>query len=118
MSLKKSNLIKKLTLLLVGIAAVGISATIFTLNFQNENLEYEIMDYDGSKRAVILDQLYNDYPNDEFHEKATEYLSKAGFEVDIITTDELTVDFYKKLPSMNYEYIVIRGHSYCSLMYL
>jgi len=111
MSLKKSNLIKKLTLLIVGIAAMGISVTVFTLNVQNENLQYEIMDYDGIQKAVILDQLYRDYPNEEFHEKATEYLSKAGFKVDIFTTDELTVNFYKKLPSMNYEYIVIRGHS-------
>ena len=111
MSLEKSNLIKKLTLLIVGIAAIGISVTIFTLNIQNENLQYEIMDYDGIKKAVIIDQLYRDKPNEEFHTKTTEYLKKAGYKVDIFTTEEITIDFYKKLPSMNYEYIVIRGHS-------
>jgi len=31
--------------------------------------------------------------------------------VDLYTTDDITVDFYKKLPSLNYEFIVIRTHS-------
>jgi len=111
MSLGKSNLIKKLTLLIVGIAAIGISVTIFTPNIQNENLQYEILDYDGIKKAVIIDQLYRDHPNEEFHTKITEILKKTGYKVDIFTTEDITLDFYKKLPSMNYEYIVIRGHS-------
>jgi len=31
--------------------------------------------------------------------------------VDLYTTKDVTVDFYKNLPSMNYEFIVIRTHS-------
>jgi len=38
------------------------------------------------------------------------YLETAGYEVDIFTTKDITVDFYKKLPQMNYQYIVIRTH--------
>jgi len=30
--------------------------------------------------------------------------------VELYTTDEITVDFYKKLPSLNYEFIVLRTH--------
>ena len=111
MSLKNSNLIKKLSLLIFGIASIGIGVTFITLNIQNEISQNEIMTYDGNQRAVIIDQLYGEYPNEVFHKLATEYLEKGGYKVDIITTDDVTVDFFKKLPSMNYEYIIYRGHS-------
>ena len=116
MFLLNSNLIKKLTLLIVGIASIGISATVITQNvqnemFQNEMFLNEIMALDGIPKAVIIDQIYKDYPNEEFLKKATEFLRKGGYKVDIITTDDVTVDFFKKLPSMNYEYVIFRGHS-------
>jgi hypothetical protein len=38
-------------------------------------------------------------------------MQESGYKVDIYTTDDITVDFYKKLPSMNYEFIYIRTHS-------
>jgi len=65
----------------------------------------------GIPRAAILDQLYSDIPNVEFQEQATEYLETAGYEVDLFTTEQLTVDFFKKLPKMNYEFIVFRTHA-------
>ena len=116
MSLKKSNLIKKLTLLIVGIASIGVSVIFLTQNVQNELFQYEmfkneIRANEGIQKAVIIDQLYGDHPNEVFHERATEYFEKAGYRLDMITTDEITVDFFKKLPSLNYEYIVYRGHS-------
>jgi len=60
--------------------------------------------------AVIIDQLHDTIPNVYFQEKATQYLELAGYQVDITTTQDITVDFYKNLPSMNYKYIVIRTH--------
>ena len=65
----------------------------------------------GAPKAAILDQLDNDIPNEEFQKKATQYLKDAGYEVDLFTTQQLTVDFYKKLPKMNYEFIVVRSHA-------
>jgi len=38
-------------------------------------------------------------------------LENAGYDVDVYTTEDITVDFYKKLPSMNYKFIYIRTHS-------
>jgi hypothetical protein len=38
------------------------------------------------------------------------YLEKAGYRVDYFTTKDITVDFYKKLPTKGYEYILIRSH--------
>jgi len=37
-------------------------------------------------------------------------LEKAGYQVDVFTTKDITVDFFKNLPQMNYEFVVIRTH--------
>ena len=62
-------------------------------------------------RAAIIDQLYDDLPNPYFQNKTTEYLLTAGYEVDLYTTKDITVDFYKALPSKKYDFIVVRSHS-------
>jgi len=62
-------------------------------------------------KAVIIDQLHDDIPNLDFQQKATEYFKTAGYEVDLYTTKDITVGFYKELPSMNYEFIVARTHA-------
>jgi len=61
-------------------------------------------------RAAIIDQLHNDFPNFEFQADAQRMLEDAGYKVDLYTTDEITVGFYKNLPSMNYHFILIRSH--------
>jgi len=63
------------------------------------------------KKAVIIDQLYQDFPNESFQQNATKILTEGGFEVDLFTTADITIDFYKELPSMDYEFIVLRSHS-------
>ena len=62
--------------------------------------------------AAIIDQLHDSIPNKSFQQKAQEYLENAGYDVDVYTTEDITVDFYKKLPSMNYKFIYIRTHSF------
>ena len=66
--------------------------------------------YDGPPRALIIDQLYDQMPNEVFHTKATEYFEAAGYTLDIVTTKDVTVDFYKELPKMNYKFVVVRTH--------
>jgi len=63
------------------------------------------------RKAVIIDQLNQDFPNELFQENATKILTDGGFEVDLFTTADITIDFYKELPSMDYEFIVLRSHS-------
>ena len=111
MFLAKSNLMKKRTLLIAGIVAIVISISIVTINFQNDLFYFETMDYDGIPKAVIIDQLHKDYPSKSYQKEVTEILSKAGYKVDIVETDEVTLEFYKQLPSMNYKIIIFRGHS-------
>lgn len=72
--------------------------------------EAELQTYSGPPKAVIIDQLYDELPNDDFHTKTTQYLEKAGFTVDIVTTKDVTIDFYKNLPKMNYKYVIVRTH--------
>ena len=102
---------KKRLLLFAWIAAVAIGIT-FSLSpqsSQDETLKFQTMD-SSSPKAVIIDQLHNDLPSESFQNNVTKFLKDAGYKVDLFNTDEITVDFYKKLPTMNYEYIVIRTH--------
>lgn len=99
---------RKIILLIAAVAAFSLITTTAMQEYLPQNQSYS---YDGIPRAAIIDQLYDDIPNEQFQTKATEYLETAGYEVDLYTTKELTVDFYKKLPSMNYELIVFRTHA-------
>jgi len=79
------------------IISIGVTASILYQDYnQGDILSQSI------RKAAILDQLYDDFPNELFQNKATEYLVAAGYQVDLYTTDEITVDFYKKLPLMNF----------------
>ena len=91
---------------IVSAVAIASFASIILLN----DGEAESFTYDGIARAAIIDQLYEDIPNERFHTTATEYLEAAGYQVDIFTTKDITVDFYKQLPKMNYKYVVVRTH--------
>ncbi len=63
------------------------------------------------RKAAIIDQLYRDIPNPQFQNQTMSYLLDAGYDVDLYTTEDITIDFYKELPSMDYEFIVFRTHS-------
>jgi len=104
----KKQVILKIILVAV---IIGVTAAIFSINLQEETIEIENISNSGIPRAAIIDQLHNDKPNLEYQKNVTAYLTSAGYDVDLYTTDDITVNFYKKLPSMNYEFIVIRSHS-------
>lgn len=97
---------KILAIILAVVAFSIISVTLLQDETEAENSAID----DIPLKAVIIDQLYETIPNEAFHEKATEFLEEAGFKVDIFTTKQITIDLYKNLPSMNYEFIVIRTH--------
>ena len=102
----KEKIPKSKILVLASIVAVTFVVSILLI----QNGEAEIVAYDGPPKAAIIDQLYDEIPNEKFHQKATEYLEAAGYEVDTFTTKDVTVDFYKNLPTMNYKLVVIRTH--------
>ena len=99
---------KKIIILSVVLVA---TALIFSNAYQENFSQNQSNSYDGPPRAAIIDQLYDDIPSQYFQDKASKYLEDAGYEVEIFTTEQLTVDFYKKIPSMNYELIIFRTHA-------
>ena len=62
-------------------------------------------------KAAIIDQLYPLEPNQAFIDKATEILQSSGFKVDIYRGNDITVDFYRKLPILGDKLIIFRSHS-------
>jgi len=63
------------------------------------------------RKAAIIDQLDRDIPDPYYQNQTLSYLLDAGYDVDLYTTEDITIDFYKELPSMDYEFIVFRTHS-------
>ena len=99
--------IRKYTIALILLSSICISASmIFMFINTDQALGYD----DKIPKALILDQLYSDFPNKFFQNTAREYLEAAGYEVDIITTEDITVDFYKNLPTSGYKFVVMRSH--------
>jgi len=65
----------------------------------------------GPKTAAIVDQLSEHAPNPAFVAAATEMLQEAGYVVEYYPSQEVTVDFYRELPSHRHDLIVLRSHS-------
>jgi hypothetical protein len=89
----------------------GISAVAFVFLLLVFLGNSSITKENQNPQAVIIDQLYNDVPSKYFHEKASSQLKKLGYKVDIYTTENATVDLFRNLPDMNYDFIVFRGHA-------
>jgi len=79
--------------------------------FLDENSSTNELAVSAIKKAAVIDQLQAEIPNEHFQKRSTQYLEDAGYEVDYITTEKITVNFYKKLPTMGYDFIVIRSHA-------
>jgi hypothetical protein len=65
----------------------------------------------SSPRAAIVDQLSLTEPNPDFAQTATSILEQAGYSVDYYPGEQVTVDFYRELPTHNYDLIVLRNHA-------
>jgi hypothetical protein len=65
----------------------------------------------GPPRAVIVDQLADTDPNEDFVRRAMDMLEGAGFETEYVRHDSVTVDLYRHLPKRNYDLVILRTHS-------
>ena len=85
------------------IAAVfAVGATIYSLTRGDDD--------DGILRAVIVDQLDLTFPNQDFREQTTETLEAAGYVVDYVPGEEVTVEYYRDLPTHGYDLVLLRTH--------
>ena len=85
------------------LAVVAAFATLFGLTREDGP--------SGPPRAAIIDQVSLTYPNPDFIEKATRTLKESGHTVDYYPGDEVTVDLYRRLPSLGYDVILFRVHA-------
>lgn len=65
----------------------------------------------NGQRAIIVDQLQATQPNPDFRVKASDTLSQAGYSVDYVSGDQVTVDFFRTLPSKDYDVVLLRVHA-------
>ena len=65
----------------------------------------------GKPKAAIVDQLSSFQENQDFVTETTRELEGYGFKVDLYQGDEITVDFYRRLPTHGYKFIIFRAHS-------
>ncbi len=63
------------------------------------------------RTAAIVDQLSEHDPNPAFAAAATDMLEDAGYVVGYYPSEEVTVDFYRELPTHGHDLIVLRSHS-------
>lgn len=62
-------------------------------------------------KAAIIDHLSLSQPNPTFVENTTAILEEAGYDVHYCKGEEVTVDFYRNLPSQGFSLIIFRVHS-------
>lgn len=62
-------------------------------------------------KAALVDHLSLTAPNQTFIQKATGTLEQAGYIVDYYPGEEVTVEFYRNLPTHDYRLIILRVHS-------
>lgn len=66
---------------------------------------------DGPPKAAIVDQLSFNYPNADFVERATATLERAGYTVDYYSSEDTDVEFYRRLPVLDYDVLIFRNHA-------
>jgi hypothetical protein len=89
--------------------ALGIAGVVVFVRFYL--LGQPSPDNTGELRAVIVDQLSSVRENEDFIAEVTQELEGYGFEVDLCQGDNVTVDFYRELPTHGYKLIIFRAHS-------
>jgi hypothetical protein len=87
------------------LVSVGVLAALFASN------DAVAGSRSSHKRAAILDQLSLTAPNPAFIDAATQELELAGYSVVYYRGDEVTVDLYRSLPTLNYDLVILRAHA-------
>ena len=90
---------RKIAICLLVAAAISSVATAIVLHFSQP------------AKVALVDHLSLTCPNESFINTVTQILEQAGYTVDYYPGEEVTVEFYRNLPTHNYDIIVLRVHS-------
>lgn len=83
---------------------------ILTFNFFASTSE-PVISPSSEPKAVIVDQLSLTCPNQTFVDTAKNMLENAGYTVDYIAGENVTVDYYRYMPAYNYTIVILRVHA-------
>ena len=89
------------------VLAFGVAASLAVVAF----LALGLQRAPAGPKAAIVDQLSLTEPNPAFVETETGVLRDAGYAVDYYPGDQVTVDFYRNLPTHGYDLIIFRNHA-------
>ena len=96
---------------LVFILLIVVFSSYFTYNFLNQPQNQTTNPTSSQLKAAIVDHLSLTIPNQTFIQTATNTLKQAGYTVDYYPCEEVTVEFYRNLPTHGYSIIILRVHS-------
>ena len=103
------------TVVVIALALLVAGGTWYALTQRSPSTQTVVLDlqHDGGERpkAVIVDQLSDRSPDQPFVDASTARLRDAGYDVDYVTAEQVTVDFYRTLPQRGYRMILLRSHS-------
>lgn len=103
---------RKSLLLTVGILIIIIFIFGFLINSMlNQPSTSQPANSTSEPKAAIADQLSLTYPNQTFIQTATNTLKQTGYSVDYYPSGNVTVEFYRNLPSHDYGVMLLRVHS-------
>jgi len=98
--------------IIVAILIVIILVSAFLINSMlNQPSTSQPVSSSLEPKAAIVDHLSLTYPNQTFIETATTILEQAGYQVDYYPGEQVTVEFYRNIPTHNYGLIILRVHS-------
>jgi len=95
---------------LIMVAAFAAIEAVFAVGVLVYSLARGGDDDDGILRAVIVDQLDLTFPNQDFRDQTTATLEAAGYIVDYVPGIEVTVDYFRDLPTHDYDLVLLRTH--------
>jgi len=105
---RRKESFKKKSVVVVLLAVVVILGLFFYFSLRSlSNQTSEVFQFE----AAIVDNVGLTFPNQTFIERATTILKEAGFTVDYCPGENVTVDFYRNLPTHGYGLIILRVHS-------
>lgn len=101
---KQSRGLWKIAIYLLAAIVICSAAVAIFLNFSRPG-EPEV------HKAALVDHLSLTFPNQRFIDNTTEILEQAGYTVDYYPGEEVTVEFYRYLPTHHYDLVILRVHS-------
>jgi hypothetical protein len=99
------------TIFLSFILLMVVLPTYLMYNYLNQPQNQTTNQTSAQLRAAIVDQLSLTLPNQAFIETATNILEEAGYTVNYYPGEEVTVEFYRNLPTCDCRIIILRVHS-------